>query len=325
MRAGRAAGPRARGRVRRSRDGPGEARRRDAVRVLRDARAGVVRSGRGHRLHHAVLPDVGDARRAGEDDARQGDGPEPGRVVDRQRRPEDLRLQAPRGREVPQRRSVHRRGREVQLRARQGLPDPEGEDARGRGREPVAREDPPERALAGLHGVLRHDGGGARLDRAEEVHREGRRRRLQEGAGRSRPVQVRQPQSRHRARARGERELLAEDAVGEASRLQEHPGVEHAHGDAQARRGRRRLPARGPAGPGDQARPHPQARVLGRHRDVLSRLLRHVGREVAVARQARAARGQPRARPQGPERGGDARPVAADRELRPARRSSSRA
>ena len=46
-------------------------------------------------------------------------------------------------------------------------------------------------AVARLHGVLRHLGHRRRLDRAQEVRREGRRGRLQEGADRRRALQVR--------------------------------------------------------------------------------------------------------------------------------------
>ena len=73
------------------------------------------------RRPHAVLDPLRHARRAREAHAGQSHGPEPGRVVDGERRPEDLRVQAARGAQVPQRRSLHRRGREVQLPARQGL------------------------------------------------------------------------------------------------------------------------------------------------------------------------------------------------------------
>jgi hypothetical protein len=75
----------------------------------------------------------------------------------------------------------------------------------------------------------------ARRDRAEEVRREGRRRRLQEGADRCRTVQVRQLHAGGRARRRGLRRLLAQDAQREAPHLQERPGRDHASRRAQAR------------------------------------------------------------------------------------------
>ena len=62
---------------------------------------------------------------------------------------------------------------------------------------------------------------------------------------------------------------------------------------------------------GGQARSEAQARVLRRHRHHLSRLLRHVGSEVAVGRPARAPGRQPGDRSQGDQRGGDAGRLAA--------------
>ena len=58
--------------------------------------------------------------------------------------------------------------------------------------------------------------------------------------------------------------------------------------------------------------------------DLLPRLLRPVGPEVAVGRPARAPGRQPRDRSQGAERGGDARRLQADRQHRAAHASSSR-
>ena len=54
--------------------------------------------------------------------------------------------------------------------------------------------------------------------------------------------------------------------VGEAARLQERARGDHAAGHAQARRGRRRLPARRAAGAGGQARSQSEAGLLRRHR-----------------------------------------------------------
>ena len=100
------------------------------------------------------------------------------------------------------------------------------------------------------------------------------------------------------------------------------PGVDHAARHAQARRGRCRVPAGRLAGRGGEARPEAEAGVLWRHRHVLSRLLRHVGSEVAVGRPARAPRREPRDRSASDQRGGDARRLAADRQHRAARHSS---
>src|SRR5262245_31996839 len=102
-------------RVRRGGAGPGQARRGNALGPLRDAVTAVVRPRRGRGRDHAVLGAVCPARRAREAAARQPHGPKPGRIVDGEPGPEDLRGQAARGAEVPQRRSLPRRARTVPL------------------------------------------------------------------------------------------------------------------------------------------------------------------------------------------------------------------
>ena len=173
----------------------------------------------------------------------------------------DVRLQAARGPEVPQRRSVHRGRREVQLPALEGRQGAQGPRARRRDRQPVARALPPARAVPRLHGVLRHAGHGRGLDRAEEVRREGRRRRLQEAPDRARALQVREPHARRRAGHGGLRGLLAQDALREAAGLQERSRADHARGHAEERRGRRRLHARHADRAGAQARSELPARA----------------------------------------------------------------
>ena len=146
-----------------------EARRRNALGSLRDALSRVVRSRRGRRPAHALLGAVRDARCPRETDARQSHDPEPGGILDREPRSASVRVQAARGPEVPQRRSVHRRGREVQLHARQGLEGPPRPGQGGRRRQPVPRTLRPARALSRLHGLLRHHGDRRRMDRAEKT------------------------------------------------------------------------------------------------------------------------------------------------------------
>ena len=80
----------------------------------------------------------------------------------------------------------------------------------------VETPDPPARALQAEGAVARLsdllcDRQRRRLDRAEEIRREGRRRRVQEGADRRRPLQIRVVQPRRRAGARSLRRLLAQD------------------------------------------------------------------------------------------------------------------
>ena len=68
------------------------------------------------------------------------------------------------------------------------------------------------------------------------------------------------------------------------------PEGDHARGDAEDRRGRHRLRPRRPRGRGDPARPAPAGRRLEARVDLLDRVHRAVGPQVAVARQAAAAR-----------------------------------
>ena len=210
-----------------ARGGANQAGRRDAVCALRDAGAGLARSGGGAAgFRHAVLGAVRAARRAGEADAGTAHGAEPRRILDRERGQAGLRIQPAQGPEIPQRRPVHRRGREVQLRAREGGAA-EGEGEGGRHRRPVQGAVRAARAVAGLHDVLRHACQRRRLDRAEELLREGRPRRLQEAPDRPRPLQVRQHEAGHRTGDGGERGLLAQGAVGQTHRLPERPGSDH--------------------------------------------------------------------------------------------------
>src|SRR2546426_5272002 len=113
------------------------------------------------------------------------DGAQSGGELERLARRPHLRLRAASRREVSQRRSPDRRGREVLLRAlsrhlRQGL---EGARATGPGRRRPSRALPAQGPLVRLSRLLRHPGHRRGLDRPEEIRREGRRRRLQEGAG----------------------------------------------------------------------------------------------------------------------------------------------
>ena len=131
-----------------------------------------------------------------------------------ERRRAHLRLQAARGAPLPQRRPVHRRRREVQLRAiprrlREAAARP-GEV--GAGRRPASRALRAAQAVAGLPRLLRHAGHRRGVDRAQEVHREGRRGRIQAAARGARPVPLRPHGPGPGAGPRGQRAVLAEDA-----------------------------------------------------------------------------------------------------------------
>ena len=141
------------------------------------------------------------------------------------------------------------------------------------------------------------------LDRAEEVRGEGRRRGLQEGAGRRRPVQVRLVQAGRRAGAGGPRGLLAQAAARQDARLPRHPRRVHAAGRAQARRGRHRLLDHRRARRGAQEARRGSSSADAPHVHHVAALHRPVGPEVAVARQARAPGRQPRHRPAGHQPG----------------------
>ena len=84
------------------------------------------------------------------------------------------------------------------------------------------------RAVARLHDLSTARSPAAPAGSCPRPNGEGRPRRLQEAPDRARALQVRQQQAGHRARDGGLRGLLAQDAVGQAPRLQEHPGGDHA-------------------------------------------------------------------------------------------------
>ena len=123
----------------------------------------------------------------------------------------DVDLQAARGREVPQRGSVQLGRRQVQHRAhvRSERQDDGGHRAQHDRPDRGARRHDPGRAhqeagsaAARAPGLLR------RADRAEEVRRVGRQRRVQRPAGRDRSGAVRVVDEGRQARVRGQSRLL---------------------------------------------------------------------------------------------------------------------
>ena len=203
----------------------------------RYARRALARPERYRSVHHAVHGAVRPARRAGEADARRRQHAEPRRVVDDVQGWAHVRVRPAQGREIPQRRSGHRGGREVLVRAlsRPGGQAAQGPRARGADRRSRARALPTEGAVARFHDVLRHLRDGGRVDRAEEVRREGGRGRLQEGARRRRPLQVRELQPGYRSGDGGLRGLLAQGAEREAPGIPQHARRDDAGGGAQGR------------------------------------------------------------------------------------------
>ena len=203
-----------------------------------------------------------------------------------------------------------RRGREVLVRALQGRGrhDPEGAGGRGRGRRPAPRALPAEAAVARLHDVLRDAGHRRRLDRPEELHRARRRRRLQEGAGRGRPVPLRVLQPRASSwsleaydgywrKAPAVKRLVFKSVPDESTRL---AMLKRAETDVA-------YSIRGPNA--EEVKRTPGLTLKATLPDVhrVARLHRAVGPEVAVGRPPRAARRQPRHRPQGDQRRGVSR------------------
>ena len=163
---------------------PGAARRPAHHRVRRLDRAGVSRPRRDGGARHALHVPLRAPRRAHQAIARQRHGAVPGRGLERERRRAHLRLQAARGAQVSQRRPLHRRRREVQLRA---IPRQLGQAAARPGEvggyhRPAPRAIHAAQALAGLPRLLRHAGHRGGVDRPQEVHREGRRGRIQAAA-----------------------------------------------------------------------------------------------------------------------------------------------
>ena len=238
-----------------------------------------------------------------------------------------VRVQAARGPQVPQRRPLHRRRREVQLPALQGRQGAARTAcARSRSSSPYARALPPARAVPRLHGVLRHARHRRGLDRA----RRSTSRRSATRASRSSPIGL--GPYKFVSYTPGI-ELVMEAYEGywrkvpSVKRLVFKTVPEPTTRAAMLKNGEVDVAYMldAPDGAGAQARPQLPARLLRRDRRRLPRLLRPVGSEVAVARPPRAAGRQPRHRPQGAQRGRDARaPRRPDGQHVPARRSSSR-
>ena len=180
---------------------------------------------------------------------------EPRGVVDAVEGRAHLRVRPPQGREVPQRRAGHGRRREVLLRALQGRGGeaPQGAGSRGPGGGSGPRALRPQGAVAGLHDVLRNLRHRLRLGRAQGLRREGRRGRLQAGADRRRPLQVRQLQPRHRAGDGGVRGVLAQGPQRQAAGPAEHARRDDARRRPQEGRGGHRLPLDRPRGRGRPA------------------------------------------------------------------------
>ena len=132
-----------------------------------------------------------------------------------------------------------------------------------------------------------------RLDRAEEVCRERRRGRLQEGADRRRPLQVRLVHPGRRTGDGGVRRLLAQGAHREEAGLEGDPGRDHAARGAEARRGRYRLLDPRRAGRGVAAHTGARAEAGGDQLAVLDLFRRPVGPEIALARSRGCARPRP--------------------------------
>ena len=129
-----------------------------------------------------------------------------------------LRLRAAQRRQVPQWRAGHRRGRQILLRALPGhlARFDEGAGGGDRNPRPAACALPAEKAVARFPDLL-CDRQRRRLDRAQEICREGRRRRVQKGADRRRALQIRLVHPGCRTGARGLRPVLAQDPERQAA------------------------------------------------------------------------------------------------------------
>src|SRR5215467_14566764 len=133
------------------------------------------------------------------------------RVVAREPGRPRVRVQAARGAPLSQRRPLHGRRCEVQLRA---LPwngveaPPRPREVGGRAR-PTSRAVHAPQAVAGLPRVLRDARDRSRVDRAQEVHREGRRGVLQAPADRPGALPLREYGPRPRASDGRQRSILS--------------------------------------------------------------------------------------------------------------------
>ena len=206
------------------------------------AGADLVRPGRDAIPRHAIHDLLRAARCDAEADAGRADGAQPGGILVGDRRRPELQLRAAGRCHVPQRRAGDRRGREILLRALSRCG--EGHAARsgrlGGHRRHTAHHVQAEESLAGLPDVLcRHHRCG--LGRAEEVRREGRRRRLQEGADRRRTIQVRLVHAGCGTGAGGLRELLAQSPQRQTTGAEGDTGGGDPARRPEARRDRYRL------------------------------------------------------------------------------------
>ena len=294
------------------RAGPAGRAAHHRLRCLDRSHVSRTRRDAGHR--HALRVPLCPARRAHQAVAGQRHGAVPGRVLEGEPGRTGVRVQAPRGLAVSQRRSLHRRGREVEL---PPLPGHRGQAAAGPGEGRGDRRSTPRairaaRALAGLSRVLCHSGHRRRLDRAQEVHRKGRRGNLQATTGRARALSVRAYDARCRAGARRQRAVLAQEAVHQANRHQGRARPDDAPGHAEDGGGGHRVPDGRRRGAdrqgGPEAAPGPRDPLRG----LVARLPRAVEPEVPLERSPCPTGGEPGHRQAGHQRSGAHGPLPPD-------------
>ena len=168
----------------------------------------------------------------------------------------------------------------------------------------------------------------AGIVRAEELSHPGRRRRVPQASGRRRPLQVRPPQAGRRGRAGGLSRLLAPRSQREDPDHAQRSRGDHARGHGEDRRGRLRAGARRTGRRGHPARSAHAGGGVQARLDLLDRVHRAMGPQVALARPAAAAGGQPGARSPADQRGGLPRLLPAggrDRAARHGLRAAGRA
>ena len=223
--------------------------------------------------------------------------------------------------QVPQRRPRHHRGREVQLRALQGRGRQGAPGARPRGRDRRSADGalPPEGAVAGLHDLLRHDGHRGR-DRRARRSTSRRSATTASRSTRSAPGPTSSSATSPGSRSCSRRTPGYWRRVPNVKRLVMKSVPEATTRAVMLKSGEADIAVALDGPDAEDIKRDPRMQVVASQArvDLLDRVRRAVGSEVAVARQAAAPGRELRARPQGDQRGRVPRLLSARRRDRAA-------